>query len=198
LEATLRAQGFTRIAGADEAGRGACAGPLVAAAVILPPDYDIPELRDSKLLTAKARERVYAQVTAVAQWAVVEISPAECDELGMQEADLAGLRRSLLRLAPPPDFALTDGFAVPGLPFPALGVIKGDQVAPSVSAASVIAKVTRDRIMGGLALAYPGYGFEVHKGYCTKAHQQRLEAQGVSAVHRRSYANIQAILAGTR
>ncbi|MDR1833821.1 MAG: ribonuclease HII [Propionibacteriaceae bacterium] len=191
LLAELSAAGFRRVAGADEAGRGAAAGPLVAAAVILPPDVEIAELADSKRLRVKARERVYAQVVERAlAWAVVEISPGECDELGMHLADLAGLRRALAALDPHPDFAVVDGFEVPGLPFPSLGMWKADQTLAPVSAASVVAKVTRDRLMAGLAAEYPEYGLEIHKGYCTAEHQRLLEQFGPSPIHRRCFGNV--------
>jgi ribonuclease HII len=184
--------GFERVAGADEAGRGACAGPLVAAAVILPVGAPIAGLADSKQLTARKRDLVYELIVEKAlAWSVVEISPGECDALGMQAVNLAALRRVLLRLSITPDFALTDGFAVDGLGFPALGVWKGDQVAACVSAASVIAKVTRDRIMDAAAKDYPQYLFEKHKGYCTQAHRRCLEQHGPCGLHRLSYANVQ-------
>ena len=193
-ERALGRAGFSPVAGADEAGRGACAGPLVAAAVILDdrPSRRIDGLADSKLLTAGARDRLYDLIVARAvAWSVVEISPGECDQLGMHEADLQGLRRALLRLAVPPAFALTDGFPVAGLGIPGLAIWKGDQVAACVSAASIVAKVTRDRIMAGEAEQHPGYGFEVHKGYCTVEHQERLEALGPCAIHRMRYENVQ-------
>lgn len=192
-EASLRRGGFTLIAGADEAGRGACAGPLVAGAVILRPGRagEIPGLADSKLLTPAARERVFAEITrrAVA-WAVVSIEPAECDRLGMHQADLAGLRRALVRLQPAAEFALTDGFSVDGLGMPSLAVWKGDRVAACVAAASVVAKVTRDRIMAGWHEQLPGYAFDVHKGYCTPLHQERLDEHGPSPIHRMCFDNV--------
>lgn len=192
-ERALVRAGLGPVAGADEAGRGACAGPLVAGAVILDERTArrIDGLDDSKKLTAAVRERLYDQITkrAVA-WAVVEISPTECDALGMHEADLQGLRRALLRLGVTPGFALTDGFPVAGLGFPGLAVWKGDQVAACVAAASIIAKVTRDRIMDAAAEQYPGYGFEGHKGYCTADHQERLEALGPCEIHRMRYENV--------
>ena len=193
-EEALAKAGFDRIAGADEAGRGACAGPLVAAAVILSTDSKrhIDGLKDSKLLTAAQRNRLYDQILANAQAvASVEISPAQCDALGMQEADLQGLRRALLRLDPQPNFALTDGFFVPGLPMESLALWKGDQVAQCVAAASIVAKVRRDRLMIELDTKYPGYDFGVHKGYVTKLHAQRLAELGPCEIHRFSYANVQ-------
>ncbi|ROR55812.1 RNase HII [Luteococcus japonicus] len=192
-ERALARAGLAPVAGADEAGRGACAGPLVAAAVILgdTPSRRIQGLADSKLLTARARERVYGEVMAKAlSVAWVRVEAAECDQLGMHEADIQGLRRALLRLDQPASYVLTDGFPVDGLGVPGLAVWKGDRVAACVAAASVVAKVTRDRIMAGYADAYPDYAFDVHKGYVTKLHQQRLDEFGPCEIHRFSYANV--------
>jgi ribonuclease HII len=193
MERALRRRGFTHVAGADEAGRGACAGPLVAAAVVLPAGRrgEIDELSDSKLLTPAARERVYAQVVdrAVAH-AVVMVPAAEVDARGLHVCNLAALRRALATLAVRPDYVLTDGFPVDGLDVPGLAVWKGDQVAACVAAASVLAKVTRDRIMVELAGAYPQYGFDEHKGYVTPEHNAALRRHGPCAVHRLSYANV--------
>lgn len=192
-ERALARAGLAPVAGADEAGRGACAGPLVAAAVILAdsPARRITGLADSKLLTAKARERVYDEVMAKAvSVAWVRVEAEECDQLGMHEADIQGLRRALLRLATPASYVLTDGFPVDGLGIPGLAVWKGDRVAACVAAASVVAKVTRDRIMTDYATDYPNYAFEVHKGYATKLHQQRLDRFGPCEIHRQRYANV--------
>jgi ribonuclease HII len=191
-EQQLAAAGFRLIAGADEAGRGSCAGPLVAAAVIWPAaGAGVEGVDDSKKLTPMARDRALERIQREAlAWSVVEVSAAECDELGIQSANITALRRALLRLDPAPDFALLDGFAVDGLPFPSLGVWKGDQVAFCVSAASIIAKVTRDRIMDRLDSEYPGYGFAIHKGYVTAAHSAALGKLGPSPVHRLSFGNV--------
>lgn len=192
-ETALRRAGLGPVAGADEAGRGACAGPLVAAAVILDerPGRRIEGLRDSKLLAPAARERLYSLITERAlAWACVSVEASECDRLGMQEADLQGLRRALCRLDTAPGFVITDGFAVAGLTTPALGMWKADRVCASVAAASIVAKVTRDRIMVAADALFPGYGFAVHKGYVTALHQRRLDSLGPCALHRRSYANV--------
>lgn len=194
-ERALWRAGFDLVAGADEAGRGACAGPLVAGAVILDERAvrHLDGLNDSKLLSAATRERLYDEIVACAlAWSAVEVSPSECDQLGMHEADLQGLRRALLRLDPQPGFALTDGFAVSGLACPGLAVWKGDQVAACVAAASIIAKVTRDRIMIDYDAQYEGYGFAEHKGYCTAEHQRRLVDLGPCPIHRLRYENVQA------
>ncbi len=189
-ERALARAGFTRVAGADEAGRGACAGPLVAAAVVLPP-RPIEGLADSKKLTPAARERLYDVIVRRARaWAVVAVEPAECDRLGMHVANVAALRRAVCRLDVAPDFVLTDGFPVDGLPAPSLAMWKGDAVAASVSAASIVAKVTRDRIMTDLHDRWPGYRFDVHKGYCTAEHQALLDAHGPCAAHRLTWDNV--------
>jgi len=192
-EAALRRAGLGPVAGVDEAGRGACAGPLVAAAVVLPegPRGRVPGLADSKALTPAARERVYAEVLrrAVA-WSVVAIEAPDCDRLGMHVADITALRRSLARLSVRPAYLLSDGFGVDGAGVPNLAVWKGDAVAACVAAASVVAKVTRDRVLRGLHQQYPRYGFDVHKGYCTPDHQQALDAHGPCPEHRRRFVNV--------
>jgi ribonuclease HII len=192
-ERALKRVGLDPVAGADEAGRGACAGPLVAAAAILSDakSRQITGLRDSKLLSPAQRERCYAEIMdkAVA-WSVVSVEPDECDRLGMHVANISALRRALLRLDVAPTYVLTDGFSVDGLGVPGLAVWKGDRVAACVAAASIIAKVTRDRIMCELDEVYPQYAFSVHKGYCTPLHQERLDAHGPSATHRMRYENV--------
>lgn len=192
-ERALRRAGLGPVAGADEAGRGACAGPLVAAAVILPesPGRVIQGLRDSKLLSAGQRERAYAEIVAKADaWSVVALSPGECDRLGMHVANIQALRRALMRLEVGPRYVLTDGFPVDGLGVPGLAVWKGDRVAACVAAASVIAKVTRDRIMTGLAREFPDYSFDIHKGYCTPLHQAALDEHGPCPEHRLRFDNV--------
>ncbi|QXT63845.1 ribonuclease HII [Tessaracoccus palaemonis] len=190
-ERALDRAGLGPVAGADEAGRGACAGPLVAAAAILDPRRPIEGLDDSKAITARARDRLYDVIRreAVAV-AVAVVEPGECDELGMHQADLHGLRRAVLRLDVAPSFVITDGFAVDGLGVPAVSMWKGDKVAACVSAASIIAKVTRDRIMVDYDALYPEYGFAVHKGYCTAVHQRALDEHGPSAIHRWCFDNV--------
>jgi len=192
-ERALRRAGLEPVAGADEAGRGACAGPLVAAAVILPDakSRQIADLNDSKLLTALQRERLYAEITRKAvAWSVVSLEPAECDVLGMHVANVMALRMALLRLEVTPTYVLTDGFAVDGLGTPGLAIWKGDRVAACVAAASIIAKVTRDRLMCELDQRYPQYAFAEHKGYCTPLHQERLDAYGPSPTHRMRFVNV--------
>ncbi len=194
-ERALRRQGLEPVAGVDEAGRGACAGPLVAAAAILPPGDRgvVPGLADSKLLTARARERCYAQVVRRAvSWSVVVVGPEECDRLGMHVANVEALRRALARLEVRPAYVLTDGFPVDGLGVPGLAVWKGDRVAACIAAASVLAKVTRDRIMCEVHAHYPQYDFETHKGYVTATHTEALQRHGPCPVHRRRFVNVAA------
>ena len=192
-ERALRRVGLAPIAGVDEAGRGACAGPLVAAAAILPDGKrgQVPGLADSKLLTARARERCYGEILrrAVA-WSVVVIGPEECDRLGMHVANVEALRRCVAMLETRPSYVLTDGFPVDGLEVPGLAVWKGDRVAACIAAASVIAKVTRDRIMTALHEDYPVYDFATHKGYVTAGHTAALEEHGPCPVHRRRFVNV--------
>lgn len=193
LEGTLRRQGFAVVAGADEAGRGACAGPLVTAACVLPDGRrgQVPELADSKLLTPAARDRVYDEVRARAvAWSVVVVPARDIDRRGLHVCNVQGLRRALAALTPTPDYALTDGFPVAGLGVPGLAVWKGDQVAACIAAASVLAKVTRDRIMTGLHERYPAYDFGTHKGYVTDGHSAALDAYGPCPEHRFSYINV--------
>ena len=183
------------MAGADEAGRGACAGPLVAGAVILPEGKrgEIDELADSKLLTPAARDRVYDEVVKRAlTWSVVIVPPAEVDARGLHVCNLAAMRRALASLTTTPDYVLTDGFPVDGLGAPGLAVWKGDRVAACVAAASVLAKVTRDRLMVELDGQFPDYGFAVHKGYITDEHSAALSTHGPCVEHRFSYVNVAA------
>lgn len=190
-ERALVRAGLGPVAGADEAGRGACAGPMVAAAVILNPKRPIEGLDDSKALSVAHREALHGEImrkaVAVA-WAIVEAD--ECDRLGMHQADLQALRRAVGRLDVAANFVITDGFPVDGLGVPGVGMWKGDQVAACVSAASIVAKVTRDAIMVAHQATWPEYGFEVHKGYCTAAHQAALERHGPSPIHRWCFDNV--------
>jgi len=197
IEQSLIDAGLAPIAGVDEAGRGACAGPLVIASVILK-SIDSPKLaslRDSKELTEKQREElfpiIYEEAISVS---VIKVSPEEIDKRGVHAANLDGMRRAVQGLSVAPNYVLTDGYAIEGMVTPSLAIWKGDQVAPSISAASVIAKVTRDRIMVELDAEYPGYGLAKHKGYITAAHTKALESIGVTVIHRKSYANIAKLL----
>ncbi|MDQ1697430.1 MAG: ribonuclease [Frankiaceae bacterium] len=192
-ERALGRRGLRPVAGADEAGRGACAGPLVVGAVVLPEGKrgQVPGLADSKLLTPAARERVYAQVVRRAlAWTAVVIPPQEVDRFGLHVCNITGMRRALAQLTVSPSYVLTDGFPVPGLDVPGLAVWKGDQVAACIAAASVIAKVTRDRLMVELHQRWPNYAFDEHKGYVTPEHQLALHEHGPCPEHRFSYVNV--------
>lgn len=198
-ERALDRAGLTPVAGADEAGRGACAGPLVVAAVVLPTGRrgQVPGLADSKLLSAAARDRVYAEVLRRAvTWSVVVVPPGEVDRLGLHVCNVEGMRRALARLTVTPAYVLTDGFPIRGLPAPGLAVWKGDRVSATVAAASVLAKVTRDRIMADLHERFPAYDFVGHKGYVTPVHDAALDRHGPCDEHRFSYVNVARRAAG--
>jgi ribonuclease HII len=192
-ETVLARAGFGPVAGIDEAGRGACAGPLVVAAVVLDPVAVkwMPSLADSKLLTPQAREEAYGQVIRAAiDWHVVVIGADQIDATGLHVCNVSGMRRAFAGLRSKPGYVLTDGFPVRGLGAPALAVWKGDRVTASVAAASVLAKVSRDRMMCDLHERYPLYGFDRHKGYVTDDHVQALAEHGPSSVHRYSFVNV--------
>jgi ribonuclease HII len=189
-ENALARAGLAPVAGIDEAGRGACAGPLVVAAVVLEAAAikRIRGLADSKLLTPATRENVYESVVRHAlEWHVTVIPHTEIDALGLHVCNVEGMRRAFAGLTSRPAYVLTDGFPVSGLGAPALAMWKGDRVAASVAAASVVAKVTRDRMMRELDERYPVYGFCRHKGYTTDEHLRALAEHGPSPVHRRSF-----------
>ncbi|MDX1660043.1 MAG: ribonuclease HII [Nitriliruptorales bacterium] len=191
IEEVLRPSGFRLIAGVDEAGRGALAGPLVAAAVVLPPDWIPDGLRDSKLLTPLQRDRLYDEITAKALgWATRRVRPATIDEHGLQRANITALQRALAKLEVDPDYVLVDGLFTLRLRTPSLRVIKGDRVSANVAAASVVAKVTRDRMMVRLARRFPAYAFESNKGYGAPEHLRALDRVGPSRVHRRCFAPV--------
>lgn len=190
-ERALARRGLSPVAGVDEAGRGACAGPLVVAAAVLPGRPGVPELADSKLLTPAARDRVYERVLARATaWATVVVPAADLDRWGLHTGNVAGMRRAVAALDVVPAYVLTDGFGVPGLGVPGLGMWNGDRVAACVAAASVLAKVTRDRIMEKLDGEWPAYGFAANKGYVTAGHQAALVRVGPCPQHRRCYRNV--------
>jgi ribonuclease HII len=189
----LARAGFTPVAGIDEAGRGACAGPLVVAAVVLEPASIrlMPGLADSKLLSPQAREDAYVQILRRAvDWHVVVIGSDQIDATGLHVCNVSGMRRACAGLRTKPGYVLTDGFPVRGLGAPALAVWKGDRVTASVAAASILAKVSRDRMMRDLHERYPQYGFDRHKGYVTDEHVRALEQHGPCPVHRYSFVNV--------
>jgi ribonuclease HII len=201
-ENALARAGLAPVAGIDEAGRGACAGPLVVAAVVLDAGAikRIRGLADSKLLTPAVRETVYASIARHAlEWHVTVIPHTEIDAVGLHVCNVAGMRRAFAGLTSRPAYVLTDGFPVSGLGAPALAMWKGDRVAASVAAASIVAKVTRDRMMRELDEHYPVYGFCRHKGYVTGEHLRALAEHGPSPVHRRSFRCVPApAVSGTR
>jgi ribonuclease HII len=197
IEQLLVNAGISPIAGVDEAGRGACAGPLVIASVVLADPFS-PELavvRDSKEIAENKRDAVFELIHQVAASVSVVIVPAsEVDARGVHAANLDGMRRAVQGLTVEPAYVLTDGYAIEGLGVPNLAVWKGDQVVVSISAASVIAKVTRDRIMREMDAEFPQYGFAGHKGYITAAHTKALNEHGPCAQHRTSFANVAALI----
>lgn len=188
LENALRREGFGRVAGVDEVGRGCLAGPVTAAAVILDPARPVVGLRDSKLLTPDARARLYDAILARAlAWCVIDAAPAEIDTLNIHRASLGAMRRAVMGLAPAADYVIVDGFAIPALELPQRAVVKGDRSCACIAAASIIAKVTRDRYMLALDREDARYGHARHKGYATAEHLAAIRAFGLSPVHRRSF-----------
>src|SRR5438477_12153096 len=188
LENALRRVGFAYVAGVDEVGRGCLAGPVVAAAVVLHPDKHIAGVCDSKLVPSAERERLYDRIMlhAVA-WAVAASEPAEIDLINIHQASLRAMQRAVLALAPLPDIVLVDAFRIPDLPMAQRGVLHGDRRCSAIAAASIVAKVTRDRQMLELHGRDPRYGFDRHKGYATVDHLDAVARFGYSPVHRRSF-----------
>lgn len=191
-ETRWRSEGHLRIAGIDEAGRGPLAGPVVAAAVVLPEDYRHAVLNDSKKLTAKCREALYEEITSDPRiaWASALAEADEIDRINILRATHAAMARAFQRLDPAPSLALIDGRPVPGFPAEHRAIVKGDSLSLSIAAASIVAKVERDRLMLALAEQYPGYGFERHKGYGTAVHLEALRRLGPCPIHRRSFAPV--------
>lgn len=188
LENALRRVGFVHVAGVDEVGRGCLAGPVVAAAVVLHPNRHIPGVCDSKLVPALEREKLYDAIrTRAVTWAVASADPAEIDQFNIHQASLRAMQRAVLALDPLPDIVLVDAFRVPGLPMAQRGVRHGDRRCAAIAAASIIAKVTRDRQMLELHVRDPRYGFDRHKGYATADHLEAVAQFGYSDVHRRSF-----------
>ena len=200
LEAALYRGGLGPVAGVDEVGRGACAGPLVVAACVLGPSRleSLAALDDSKKLTEKAREKLYPLICRYAlAYHVVFIPSTEVDRRGVHVANIEGMRRAVAGLSVRPGYVLSDGFRVPGLPVPSLPVIGGDAAAACIAAASVLAKVSRDRLMVAMESDHPGYGFAVHKGYSTAAHSAALNELGPCSEHRRSFINVRRVAFGS-
>jgi len=188
LENTLRRVGFVHVAGVDEVGRGCLAGPVVAAAVVLHPDKHIPGVCDSKLVPAAERERIFERIMCCAvAWAVADADPTEIDRINIHQASLRAMQRAVLALAPLPDIVLVDAFRIPELPMAQRGVLHGDRRCSAIAAASIVAKVTRDRQMLDLHGRDPRYGFDRHKGYATADHLDAVARFGYSDAHRRSF-----------
>ncbi|MDR3344954.1 MAG: ribonuclease HII [Oscillospiraceae bacterium] len=187
-ENLARAQGFIHICGIDEAGRGPLAGPVCAAAVVLPEDCDIPGLNDSKKLSENTRKRLFDIITAqAADYSIAFASAGEIDSVNILQATFLAMRRAVSGLKKPPDFALVDGNLDPALSVPVECIVGGDGKSASIAAASVLAKVSRDRLLREFDVQYPGYGFAKHKGYGTKAHYAALAELGLTPEHRRSF-----------
>ena len=182
------------IAGVDEAGRGPLAGPVVAAAVILPHSVDLSGLTDSKALTQKRREAFEPKIRELSwDWSIAASSPGEIDRLNIHQATLLAMRRAILGLKQTPDYVLVDGCFYPPVPYPGEAIVRGDQSQPAISAASILAKVFRDRYMRGLDARFTGYGFSRHKGYPTKAHLEALQVLGPCREHRQSFRPVLAV-----
>jgi ribonuclease HII len=188
VENALRRIGLSRVAGADEVGRGCLAGPVVAAAVVLDPVAHIAGLADSKLVPPEEREALLPLIEQRAlAWAVAVVEPPEIDRLNIHRASLKALREAITALVPLPDAVLVDGFRVPDLVIPQRGIVKGDRRCAAIAAASIVAKVTRDRLMLALHGTDPRFGFDRHKGYATPEHLAAVARYGYSAAHRRSF-----------
>ncbi|MFN2444299.1 MAG: ribonuclease HII [Vicinamibacterales bacterium] len=188
LENAMRRYGFVAVAGVDEVGRGCLAGPVMAGAVVLDAGRHIAGLADSKALTAADREALYGEIVArAAGWAVAAVEPTEIDAINIHRATLKAMREAVCMLAPLPDLVLVDAFRVPNLLIAQRSVIGGDRQCAAIAAASIVAKVTRDRLMRRLHADYPGYGFDRHKGYATADHLAAVARHGYSAVHRRTF-----------
>jgi ribonuclease HII len=188
IENALHRYGFVAVAGVDEVGRGCLAGPVMAGAVILDPGRRIDGLADSKACTAAQRDRLYDEICRkCVSWAVVSIDPDEIDRINIHQATLQAMRRAVLALVPLPDAVLVDAFRIPSLPMAQRSVIGGDRRASAIAAASIVAKVTRDRLMQALHAADPRYGYDRHKGYATADHLAAVARFGYSAQHRRTF-----------
>ncbi len=188
LENSLRRLGFNYVAGVDEVGRGCLAGPVVAAAVVLDPDRYISRVCDSKTVTALERDRLYERITRRAiAWGVAACDPLEIDDINIHQASLRAMNKAVMSLVPLPDVVLVDAFRVPGLPMAQKPVIHGDSRCTAIAAASIVAKVTRDRAMLELHATDPRYGFDRHKGYATRDHLDAVGRFGYSPAHRRSF-----------
>lgn len=190
-ERKLRGRGFALIAGVDEAGRGPLAGPVVAAAVVFPAGFTHPQINDSKRLDARRREALVPVITAAAVcWSVAASDPAEIDAINILQATLRAMERAVASLWPAPDYVLVDGSAMPGVPVPGDAVVGGDGLVACIAAASILAKVHRDRLMQGHHDRWPAYDFSRNKGYGTPAHLAALADHGPCPIHRRTFRGV--------
>lgn len=188
IENELRRLGYVHVAGVDEVGRGCLAGPVVAAAVVLKPDCYVPGVADSKLLTAAHRERLFDRIKrAAVTWRVAVIEPAEIDRLNIHRASLQAMAQAVMGLSPLPGFVVVDGFKIPNLLMAQRPIPGGDRRSTAIAAASILAKVTRDRLMMELHAVDPRYGFDRHKGYATREHLAAVDVHGYSPAHRRTF-----------
>ncbi len=188
FETEAMSQGYSIVCGTDEAGRGPLAGSVYAAAVILPQGYEIEGLNDSKKLTEKKREKLFDIIVRDAiSYGIAEATAKEIDELNILNASLLAMRRAIAMLDPKPDFVLVDGKQTRGFTIPARAIVKGDALSPSIAAASILAKVSRDRSCLELDRLYPAYGFAKHKGYPTKDHYEAIRLHGITPEHRQSF-----------
>jgi ribonuclease HII len=188
LENAIRRTGVRFVAGVDEVGRGCLAGPVMAGAVVLDPDRLVSGIADSKLLSADERERLFDEIVGSAlAWTVTRVEAAEIDRLNIHRASLQAMRDAVLALAPAPGFVLVDGFRIPGIAIPQRALIGCDRRSTAIAAASILAKVTRDRLMVSLHADDPRYGFDQHKGYATRQHLDAVARFGYSSVHRKTF-----------
>jgi ribonuclease HII len=188
LENAIRRTGVQFVAGVDEVGRGCLAGPVMAGAVVLHPDRLVSGIADSKLLSADERERLFDEIVESAlAWTVTRVDAAEIDRINIHRASLQAMREAVLALAPVPGFVLVDGFRIPGLAIPQRALVGGDRRSSAIAAASILAKVTRDRVMVSLHAEDPRYGFDQHKGYATRQHLDAVARFGYSCVHRKTF-----------
>jgi len=194
FERILHGRGYRFVAGVDEVGRGALAGPVVAAAVVLSGDGDYSEIRDSKVLTAHRRTVLSERIRAEALgFAIGSVPEAEVDRLNVLQATHEAMRQAVAGLPHPPDIVLVDGFWLPGLDAPCIGIVDGDALSYSIGAASIVAKVHRDGFMAGQAAEYPQYGFDRNKGYGTETHRQAILEHGPCPIHRRTFGGVRSV-----
>ncbi len=194
IENDLRSKKYQLIAGVDESGRGAWAGPLVAAAVIIPQNVFISGLKDCKQITPKTREKLFKTITDSCFWSVAIFDVKKIEALGLQKTNLECLKEAIKKLSVKPDFVLSDGYLLPNLEIPNKALIKGDSISACIAAASIVCKVTRDRIMDKLDKEFPSFGFSFNKGYGTKYHQEALARWGPSKIHRKNFSPIKKLI----